>query len=270
LERALGILDEGQKDEEPLGICPDSHKPVFLKKGRFGPYVQLGTPDDGEKPRNASLLRGMEPESVDLGIALKLLGLPRDIGLHPESNQPVVAYNGRFGPYVKCDEETRSLPAEISPLDVTLEQALELLAQPKTRGVRRAKKEPLKVFEASPVTQEPIKLLDGRYGPYVTDGQTNASLPKTMPAEELTFDGAVRLLAERAARQPTPKKRQTTAKKRTNASAPAEKESPQKKTTTRRAPAKKRAATKKTSAKKSSAKKSSAKKSRTSKRSSDK
>ena len=207
LERALELLEQGQKEDEPLGVCPDTHKPVFLKIGRFGPYVQRGTPDDEEKPKNASLLRDMTPEDVDLELALKLLSLPRTLGEHPESKEPVVAYNGRFGPYVKCGTETRTLPAEISPLDVTLQQALELLAQPKTRGRRGAPKEPIKVFEASPVTEEPIKLLDGRYGPYVTDGQTNASLPKGAQVDEVTFETAVQLLAERAARAPAKKKK---------------------------------------------------------------
>ena len=119
-----------------------------------------------------------------------------------------MAYNGRFGPYVKCGEETRSLPADISPLDVTLEQAVHLLAQPKQRGRgQAAKREPLKVFEASPITGEKVQLLDGRYGPYVTDGTTNASLPKGTAVEELTFNEALDLLAARAALGPPKKKK---------------------------------------------------------------
>jgi DNA topoisomerase-1 len=104
-----------------------------------------------------------------------------------------MAFNGRFGPYIKCAEETRSLPADISPIDVTLEQALHLLSQPKPvgRGRAAAKREPLKVFDASPVTSQKVQLLDGRYGPYVTDGETNASLPKGTPVEELTFQEAL-------------------------------------------------------------------------------
>ena len=119
-----------------------------------------------------------------------------------------MAFNGRFGPYVKCGEETRSLPADVSPLDVTLEQAVELLAQPKTRGRgAAAKREPLKVFDASPVTGKKVQLLDGRYGPYVTDGETNASLPKGTSVEELTQAEALDLLAARAALGPSKKKR---------------------------------------------------------------
>ncbi len=212
---ALTLLEQAGKAEEPLGVCPDTHKPVYLKVGRFGPYVQRGTPEDEEKPQNASLMKGMKPEDVDLATALKLLTLPRNLGDHPQQAQPVMAYNGRFGPYVKCGEETRSLPADVSPLDVTLAQAVELLAQPKTRGRgAAAKKEPLKVFDVSPVTGTKVQLLDGRYGPYLNDGETNASLPKGASIEELTFAEALDLLAARAALGP-PKK-----KKRAKTSAP--------------------------------------------------
>ncbi len=218
LEVALKLLEQAGKAEEPLGICPDTHKPVYLKVGRFGPYVQRGTPEDEEKPQNASLMKGMKPEDVDLATALKLLSLPRNLGNHPQQGEPVMAFNGRFGPYVKCGEETRSLPAGVSPLDVTLQQAVELLAQPKARGRgAAAKKEPLKVFEASPVTGNKIQLLDGRYGPYLTDGETNASLPKGASIEELTFAEALDLLAARAALGPPKKKRRAKSAKSENA-----------------------------------------------------
>ena len=208
LEAALKLLDQAAQGDEPLGMCPDTGKPVYLKTGRFGPYVQRGTMEDEEKPQNASLLKGMIPADIDLATALKLLTLPRNLGNNPPNNEPIMAFNGRFGPYVKSGEETRSLPADISPLDVTLEQAIHLLSQPKQHGRGRAaaKREPLKVFEASPVTNEKVQLLDGRYGPYVTDGETNASLPKGTPVEELTFQEALDLLAARAARRPTQEK----------------------------------------------------------------
>ena len=130
------------------------------------------------------------------------------MGPHPDSGLPVVAHSGRYGPFVKCGEETRSLPEDLTPLEVSLEQALLLLAQPKTGRGRRASasKEPLKTFEVSPVTGQNVKLLDGRYGPYVTDGQTNASLPKGVAAESMTLDAALKLLAERAAKGPAPKR----------------------------------------------------------------
>lgn len=215
LELAVELLDRGKQEEEPLGLCPDTHKPVFLKTGRFGPYVQLGTPDDPEKPKNASLLKGMAPAEVDLATALQLLSLPRTLGEHPETRDPVVAQNGRFGPYVKCGAETRSLSEGLSPLTVTLSEALALLAQPKTRGRRAGgipKQEPLRIFEASPVTQQPIKLLEGRYGPYLNDGQTNASLPKGLAASDVTLEQALQLLAERAEKAPAAKPRRKTAK----------------------------------------------------------
>jgi DNA topoisomerase-1 len=204
IDKCLELLMHAQQAEEPLGYHPDSGKPVYLKVGRFGPYVQCGRPDDEEKPQNASLLKGMTPEQIDLELALRLLSLPRELGTNPQNEQAVVAYNGRFGPYVKCGDETRSLPADVSPLDVTLEQALALLAQPKAqrRGFG-ARREPLKIFEATETNPKKIDLFDGRYGLYVTDGTTNASLPKNMSPDELTVEFAQRLLAERAAAGPS-------------------------------------------------------------------
>lgn len=205
LDSAIDMLGKAEQGDEPLGICPDTHKPVFVKVGRFGPYVQRGMPDDDEKPQNASLLKGMEPQDVTLEVAIKLLTLPRTLGVNPQNSEPIVAHNGRFGPYVKCGEETRSLPDAMSPMDVTLEQAIELLAQPKLRRGGAAKKEPLKVFDPSPVTTEPVRLLQGRFGPYVTDGVTNASLPRGTSPEEVTFEYAVNLLKERAEAGPSKK-----------------------------------------------------------------
>jgi DNA topoisomerase-1 len=221
---ALKLLEQAKQAEEPLGTDPATKKPVYLKIGRFGPYVQRGTMEDEEKPQNASLLKGMKPEDIDLATALKLLSLPRNLGNHPEMREPVMAYNGRFGPYVKCGAETRSLPAGVSPLDVTLDQAVGLLAQPKAmgRGRSAAKREPLKVFDASPVTGEKVQLLDGRYGPYVTDGTTNASLPKGASPDELTLQEALDLLAARSALGPSRKK---AARRKTAASAASKKKS---------------------------------------------
>ncbi len=245
IESAMQLLEQSAKADEPLGICPDTHKPVYLKVGRFGPYVQRGTPEDEEKPKNASLLKGMQPEDIDLAVALKLLTLPADLGPHPDSGDPVVVYNGKFGPYVKCGSETRSLAAGVSPLDVTLKDALELLAQPKAnrRGFGAAK-EPIKTFDASPVTGEPVRLLEGRYGPYVADGETNASLPKDAAPEELTFERALELLAARAAAGGSKKRKKKKA---------AKKKAAKKKTTTKKAAKKK--TTKKKAVKKKAAKK---------------
>ena len=257
LDAALKLLEQAALADEPLGICPDTQKPVYLKTGRFGPYIQRGNTDDDEKPQNAGLLKGMNPEEIDFGTALKLLSLPRTLGYHPpvspvkdkdgnekpdpRHEQDVMAFNGRYGPYIKCGIETRSLPVEISPLDVTLEKAIELLAEPKTRG-RGAKKEPLKSYEKpSPITEKPIQILDGRYGPYITDGTTNISVRKGMVVEEITFDEALSLLAEKAAQGPAPKKKQAPKKK-----------SVKKKTAPKKKAAKKKSALKKKSAKKKS------------------
>ena len=223
LDRALALLDQAAQGEEPLGRCPQTGKPVYLKTGRFGPYVQRGNADDEEKPQNASLLKGMRPEEVDLSAALGLLSLPRELGKHPQTQQPVTAHNGRFGPYVKCGEESRSLPSGLSPLTITLEEALELLSRPKGgRGASR-RREPIRVFDASPVTGQPIQLLAGRYGPYVTDGVTNASLPRGMQPEAVTFDEAVALLAARAEKGPS---RRSSRKRTTTRKAEAAKASP--------------------------------------------
>ena len=235
LESALELLKKAETGDEPLGICPDTHKPVFVKSGRFGPYVQLGLADEGEKPKNAGLLKGMSVEDITLEVALKLLSLPRLVGEHPDSKEVIEAFNGRYGPYIKCGSETRSLPDDVSPLDVQLEQSLFLLSQPKRRG-RSAPKEPIKTFESSPITEQPIRLLEGRYGPYVTDGETNASLPKGTETETVTFEQALQLLAERAAKGPSRKKKKT------------KKKAPKKKAT-------KKKATKKKSAKKKATKK---------------
>ena len=210
LARALEMLAASSKAEEPLGIDPETHKPIFLKQGRFGPYVQRGTAEDEEKPKNASLLPGMKPVDVTFDIALQLLSLPRTLGEHPVDQQPVLAANGRYGPYIRWGNDFRSLPKDLSPVDVTLQQALDLLAQPKQRGRgRAAPKEPLKTFEASPVTKQPVKLLEGKYGNYVTDGETNATVPKDTTPEALTFEQALNLLAERAIRGPSKKSRRS-------------------------------------------------------------
>jgi DNA topoisomerase-1 len=216
VEAALEILSHAAQSEEPLGHDPETGKPIYLKVGRFGPYVQRGNAEDEEKPKNASLLKGMTPQDVTLEVAIKLLSLPRELGTHPESGQAVVAYNGRFGPYVKCGDETRSLPAGTSPIEVTLSEALALLAQPKAarRGFG-APKEPVKVFDESPVTKSKVQLFEGRYGPYLTDGETNASLPKGLSPEELTFEQALELLAARRALGPPKSAKRKAAKKAT-------------------------------------------------------
>lgn len=247
IEKASELLAQAAQGDEPLGVCPHTNKPVYLKTGRFGPYVQRGQADDEEKPQNASLLKGMTPADVTLDMALRLLSLPRDLGMHPTLGEAIIAQNGRFGPYIKCGAETRSLPADLSPLDVTFDQAVELLAQPKAarRGFG-APREPLRVLEESPVTKQKIQLLSGRYGPYVTDGVTNASLPKDIAPEELTQQQALDLLAARAAMGP-PKKKASRRGASSAKTAPAKKgtskkPSTAKPTAAKKAPSKKKAA----------------------------
>ncbi len=232
LEKAIELLENSATDDQPLGHHSESGKPIYLKNGRFGPYVQLGETDDPEK-KNKSIPKALSVENVTLEVAEKLLALPRDLGHHEELDAKIEANDGRFGPYIRCGKETRSLPAGMSPLDVTREQAIELLKQPKTRG-RNAPKEPLRIFEqSSPVTEAQVRILDGRYGPYVTDGQTNASLPKDVTPESLTFEAAIDLLAERAAKSPPKKKaakkaaKKATGKKKTK-TAKAKKATPKK------------------------------------------
>ena len=238
LPKALEIIEASQVEEEPIGIHPETEKPIYLKVGRFGPYLQMGEPDDKEK-RNQGLLKGMEVEDVTLELACKLLELPRDLGEHPEMKQPIFACDGRYGPYIKCDKENRSLPEGVSPLEITFDEAIALLKQPKTRG-RRAPKEPLRVFEQkSPITEQEVKILDGRFGPYATDGETNASLRKGMDAKEITFEATIDLLAERAAKGPSKKKKKKkkkatkkkAAKKKTAKKATKKKAAPKKKAT---------------------------------------
>jgi DNA topoisomerase-1 len=219
LAKAVELLESSQVEETPLGQHPESGKPIYLKVGRFGPYLQLGDADDPEK-RNQSLLRNMDPAELTLEVACRLLELPRTLGLHPDSGQPIQAFDGRYGPYVKCENETRSLPPSLSPLDVTFEQAIELLKQPKARG-RGTPKEPIRVFEGkSPVTEKEVRILDGRFGPYVTDGETNASLRKGMDPAAMTFQDALDLLAERAARGPGTKKKRAAKKAAPKAATP--------------------------------------------------
>jgi DNA topoisomerase-1 len=218
VDKALELLAAASQAEEPIGHAADG-APVFLRTGRFGPYVQLGedTDDKKLKPKRASVFKSMDPRHLGLEQALQLLSLPRTLGVAADGGT-VVARPGRFGPYLEktlagADKpETRSLKSEEQLLTITLEEALALFAIPKRGRGRAAAAPPLREMGTDPVSAAPIVLRDGNYGPYVTDGTTNASLPKGAKVEEFTLAEAVRLLAERREAGPSKKKRKSVRK----------------------------------------------------------
>ncbi|HYH24581.1 MAG TPA: topoisomerase C-terminal repeat-containing protein, partial [Blastococcus sp.] len=238
-EKVAELLAAPSSDRE-LGTDPESGYPVVVKAGRYGPYVTTVVPEGSkDAPRTASLFSSMTPETVTIDDALKLLTLPRTVGAAPDGEE-IQALNGRYGPYLKKGTDSRSLESEDRLFTVTLDEALAIFAQPKQRG-RRAAAAPLKELGLDPVTQGQITVREGRFGPYVTDGETNASLRKGDEIESITVERAAELLADRRARGPVTKKK-TTAKKTTAKKTTA-------KTTAKKATAKKTTATKTTAKK---------------------
>jgi len=195
--KALQLLS-APKGDKPIGTDPASGLPVYVKQGRFGPYVQLGEAGGDGKPKTQSLFRTMAPETVTLEQALRLLSLPRTVGRTPEGLE-VVAQNGKFGPYLTKGTDSRNLGAENEEklLTITLEEALEIFKQPKTFRGRGPPKAPLAAFGKDPVSGGEILLKEGRFGPYVTDGETNASLRRGDEPRDLTPERAAELLAQR-------------------------------------------------------------------------
>jgi DNA topoisomerase-1 len=193
--------------DRSLGVHPEWEREITVKTGRYGPYV-TETLEEGatEKPRAASLFKSMSPETVTLEDAVRLLSLPRTLGADPADGEDVTAQNGRYGPYVKKGSDSRSLEAEEQLFTVSLEDALALLAQPKQRG-RGVAKPPLRELGPDPVSSKPVVLKEGRFGPYVTDGETNASLKRGDDPETVTIERAAELLAERRSKGPAPKKK---------------------------------------------------------------
>jgi len=201
------LLSEKKTGPTPLGYDPASGEPIFVLQGPYGPYVQRGENGNSEgksrpKPQRVSLPKGVAPESVTLDQAIALLNLPRTLGRHPDSGEPVEAGIGRFGPYVRHNGEYRSLAASDDVLTVTLERALALLAQAKGRQ----RTELLRELGPHPDDGEPVGLYDGRYGPFVKHGKLNASLPKDMATEQVTLESALALLAKKAVARPRRKK----------------------------------------------------------------
>ena len=229
----------GGGGERKLGDHPETGEPIVLRSGRFGPYVSSGD-------RKSSLLRSQSPDSVSLSEALRLLSLPRLVGHAPDGAE-VLAAAGRYGPYVKQGDEFRSLDSEEKIFTVSLEEALALLAAPKARQ-RRAAAPPLREMGVDPLTELPLVIKDGRFGPYVTDGETNASLRRGQTTEELSIEQASEMLAEKRAKGPAPRKKaankapaKKTAAKKTTAAKKATGSEPAAKKTTAKATAKKAA-----------------------------
>jgi DNA topoisomerase I len=208
-ERAAELFAQPSGDI-PLGTDPVTGHQIVAKNGRFGPYVTEVLPEgDTAKPRTSSLLGSMALDTVTLDDALRLLTLPRTIG--ELDGQPVTAQNGRYGPYVKKGTDSRSLDSEDQLFTLSLAEAKEMFAQPKTRGRGRVAAPPLRELGDDPASSRPIVIKDGRFGPYVTDGETNASLRKGDDVESVTLQRAVELLAERRAASPAkPRRRATT------------------------------------------------------------
>jgi DNA topoisomerase-1 len=207
-----------------LGVDPVSGHEVVAKDGRYGPYVtevlppppdepedgaaakKGKTPPTGPKPRTGSLLQSMDLETVTLEDALRLLSLPRVVGADPANGEEITAQNGRYGPYLKRGTDSRSLVTEDQMFTITLDEALKIYAEPKRRGGQGAATPPLRELGADPVSEKPMVIKDGRFGPYVTDGETNASLRKGDDVMSITDSRASELLADRRARGPVKKK----------------------------------------------------------------
>jgi DNA topoisomerase-1 len=207
VERARELLEQPSGDRE-LGVDPESGRPIVARSGRYGPYVTEVLPEGArEKPRTASLFKTMSVDTVTLEDALRLLTLPRVVGV-AEDGEEVLAANGRYGPFLKKGAETRSLESEEQLLTIELPDALAILAQPRQRRGRQAAAAPKRELGPDPASGKPIVLKEGRFGPYVTDGETNASLRRGDDPETVTLERAVELLAERRAKGPaTPRKR---------------------------------------------------------------
>ncbi len=205
-EKLEQILREGQIEDRVLGIDPEASLPVLLRRGPYGYYVQLGDDEHTGRPRRVALPPGIEPAVVDLEMARKLLQLPRTLGTHPETGQPVLVGIGRYGPYVQHGRTFASLKEEDDVFSIDLERALELLAE------KEARSRPLRTLGTHPETGEPVEIWEGRYGPYVKHGRTNVSLPEGRAPEAITLEEALKLLQEKAARKGRRRSRQRRSK----------------------------------------------------------
>ena len=250
--KARELLDAAADDGRVLGQDPETGRDIVAKAGRYGPYVTEVLPEEvaalkGKskvKPRTASLFADMDLASLDIGTALQLLTLPRSLGKDPADGEEITAQNGRYGPYLKKGTDSRSIQTESQLFTITIEEALAIYAQPKQRG--RAASAPLRELGDDPVSGKPMVVKEGRFGAYVTDGETNATLRKDDQPETITPERGAELLAEKRARGPVTRKR---AVKKTTAKKSATKKSATKKAAANKT-ATRRTATKKTAAKK--------------------
>ncbi|MEO1330835.1 MAG: topoisomerase C-terminal repeat-containing protein, partial [Pseudomonadota bacterium] len=206
--RQLGGDDTAPEAANPdgklLGEDPETGLAVTLRSGRFGPYVQLGEPVEKEKPKRASLPKGVTAEDVDLALALRLLRLPREIGPHPDDGEMITAGLGRYGPFVKHNSTYANLASFDEVFDVGLNRAVVLLAEKREKGGkggRGAAAKPIRVLGDHPKDKKPIELFEGRYGPYVKHGKTNATIPKGADPAALTLDEGVALIDEKAGKK---------------------------------------------------------------------
>ena len=243
--KALELLENPAGEEIDLGLHPETGLQVVAKNGRFGPYVTEVLPEDSPKnakARTGSLFKSMSLDTVTLDDAVKLISLPRVVGVG-EDGEEITAQNGRYGPYLKKGTDSRSLASEDQIFGITLDEALKIYSQPKQRG-RAAAAPPLKELGEDPVSKQPIVVKAGRFGEYVTDGEYNATLRKDDSVEAITLERAAELLAERRAKGPAKKAAKKGAKK-APAKKAAAKKTAAKKTAAKKAPAKKAAAKKK-------------------------
>jgi DNA topoisomerase-1 len=232
-DAATGAAGNGSVGDGLLGTDEDSGQPVYLKSGRFGPYVQLG---DGDEPKRSSLPKGWPPDSLTLERALKLLALPRAVGVHPETGKPISAGIGRYGPFILHDGTYANLPDVEEVFTVGLNRAVDLLAQKAAGGSRFGRaRTPIAAIKTFDHADGPISVREGRYGPYVNQGKVNATLPRTLKPEDVTLDQAVGLIAERAAKGGGRKPARKAAAK-----APAEKATAKKPAARKAAPKKKK------------------------------
>ena len=202
--RRFGAEDaEADAGPQSLGEDPETGQAVTLRSGRFGAYVQLG---EGKEAKRVSLPKDIPAESLDSGLALRLLALPRTVGPHPESGKPITAGLGRYGPYLAHDGKYAKLASAAELFEIGMNAAVARLADAAGGGRGRGAREPLKALGPHPRTGAEIRLMEGRFGPYVTDGATNATLPKTLAAEALTLEEAAQLIDARAARGPAKRK----------------------------------------------------------------